>query len=127
VCTTAGLIASYYKRPTFPEYCSGLTMDDKTIYNTMVRVAGSFTSFALAFQGVLYRYGWNQVVLLSDQLVGSVCTYGATTITQLLGESVITIYMKSASLTAADYVGYLQTVRDNARGMTCLLSMITKV
>ena len=91
-------------------------MDDKTIYNTMVRVGGSFTSFALAFQGVMNTYGWNRVLLLSDQLVGSVCTYAATTITRVLNNSVITIYMKSTSLTPADYVNYLQTVQTSARG-----------
>ena len=118
VCTTAGLIASYYNRPIFPEYCSDLSMDNKTIYNTMVRIAGSFTSFALGFQGVMYTYGWNRVALLSDQLVGSVCTYGASAINQLLGHYVIPIYMKSTSLTSADYIDYLQTVQVNARGTT---------
>jgi Receptor family ligand binding region len=92
-------------------------MDNKTTYNTMVRIAGSFTSFALGFQAVMYTYGWNRVVLLSDQQVGQPCTYGASAIHQLLGQYIIPVYMKSTSLTSADYKDYLQTVQVNSRGI----------
>jgi hypothetical protein len=121
VCTASGLVASFYRRAMFPEYCSDVTMDDKVTYNTMVRVAGSFGSVALAFQAIMYNYNWTRVALLSDMSssLGTVaCMYGSLAIMNVLGSSVvIPIYMKSAALTPSDYFDYLDTVRKNARGM----------
>jgi hypothetical protein len=124
VCLSAGLIASYYRRPMFPEYCSDATMDDKMTYNTMVRISGSFNSLALALQAIMHQYGWNRLALLSDMKVstsatgttsGGVCTYGCQAIINMFGSSVIPVYMKTSALTPGDYFDYLDTVRKNAR------------
>jgi hypothetical protein len=120
VCTSAGLIASFYERAMFPEYCSDATMDDRTTYDTMVRVAGSSKSFALAFEAILHEYNWSRLALLSDFLytsvTGAVCNYGSQAIINKFGSSVvIPVYMKSAALSSHDYSDYLDTVRKNAR------------
>jgi hypothetical protein len=126
VCLSAGLIASYYRRPMFPEFCSGTTMDDKVTYNTMVRIVGSFTSLAMAFQAIMLQYGWSRVALLCDMQItttpyftksGILCAYGCQAIIDIIGLSVvIPVHVKSEGLTSSDYFSYLDTVRRNARG-----------
>lgn len=116
VCDSVGLIASFFNRPMFPEFCSDQVMNDKVTYNTVVRIAGSSTSFALAFQAIFYQYGWKRVVLLNDQAPLSWCTFISSAIYDLLGSpTVIPIVMKTSGLSTADLNDYLITVQKNGR------------
>jgi hypothetical protein len=100
----------------FPEFCSAPSMNDKVTYNTVVRIAGSSTSFALAFQAIFYQYRWKRVVLLNDQAPLSWCTFVSMAVYNLLGASVvIPIVMKTSGISAADLNDYLTTVQKNGR------------
>jgi len=68
---------SYFNRPFFPEWCGDAILDDHVTYDTMVRIAGSFTGVAHAFKAVADMYGWTHIVLLSDDDTSSVCWYGS--------------------------------------------------
>ena len=50
VCVPAGYLLSYWNRPFFPELCSDAAMDDYQTYDTLVRIAGSFVSYAQVFK-----------------------------------------------------------------------------
>ena len=122
VCLTDGIIVSYYNRPMFPEYCRDSGMDDRKTYNTMVRVAGSFTSVALAFEAVLFEYKWNLVVLLSDDAPGMGCTYSAKAIHSLVSVSVdwpTTIHwiLMKTDASDQDLIDYLAEARIYSRGI----------
>jgi hypothetical protein len=118
------MLASYYTRSMFPEYGSDPTMNDKTIYNTVVRIAGSSTNFALAFQAVFRLYGWKRFVILSDQAPLSWCTYGSAAISKLMSsQTVIPITMKTSGLLPSDYAEYLDGVRKNGRSMYCMCTL----
>jgi len=83
VCATAGYIMSYWDRSFFPESCGDGIMDDHVIYDTMVRIAGSFSGIAHAFKAVAKIYGWTHIVLVSDDISSSVCWYGAKPFNEL--------------------------------------------
>jgi len=121
VCLSAGIIVAYYNRPMFPEYCRDSGMDDRSTYDTMVRVAGSYTGVARAFQAVLFEYKWNRVVLLSDQAPGTPCTYSSTAIYGLVSGSIdwrATVHwiQMETAVTVQDLVQYLTTARSFSRG-----------
>jgi len=113
-------MASYYQRPLLPESCTDPTLGDKSTYNTLVRIAASWDGFALAFQAIMQYYGWQRVILMNDQALNSVCTFGSTAIINAMQGSpfqLITVIMKTAALTAADYNDYLTRAMTNGRGL----------
>ena len=77
VCTTAGYLVSYWNRPFFPEFCSDDSLDDSDTYDTMVRTSGSYRGVAQTFKAVAEMYGWTHIVLLSNDVAGSICWHGA--------------------------------------------------
>ena len=77
VCETGGILVSYWNRTLFPQWCSHSTFDDTVIYNTMVRIAGSYLGFAEAFKAVAGHYGWTHIVLVSNDDTTSICWFGA--------------------------------------------------
>jgi len=64
VCTVAGYILSYWDRPFFPDWCGDSTLDNPVIYDTMVRIAGSWNGVSNAFKMIVEEYGWKHIVLL---------------------------------------------------------------
>ena len=50
VCITGGYLMSYWNRPYFPDWCSDDALDDSSTYDTMVRIAGSWSGVAEAFR-----------------------------------------------------------------------------
>ena len=68
---------SYWDRPLFPEWCSHSTFDDSATYDTMIRIAGSYHGFALAFRAVADYYGWTHIVLVSNDDTTKICWFGA--------------------------------------------------
>ena len=73
VCITGGYLTSYWNRPFFPEWCSDDILDDSATYDTMVRIAGSFAGIAEAFKVVADEHGWKHIVLVSDEMITSLC------------------------------------------------------
>ena len=66
---------SYWELPHFPDFCSHTTFDDKVMYDTMVRIAGSYVGFAEAFKAVAVHYGWTHVVVVSDEDAMEFCWF----------------------------------------------------
>jgi hypothetical protein len=87
----------------------------------MVRVAGSYTSVAMALLAVFHEYGWHRMVLLSDMEDGSFCSYSSTDIYNYLSTvsvwnmTVYWIHMHTDA-TADDIVEYLSRARSLGRG-----------
>ena len=75
VCITGGYVTSYWNRPFFPEWCSDDDFDDTATYDTMVRIAGSWSGLALAFKAVVDMYGWTHIVVTSNDKKNT-CWYG---------------------------------------------------
>jgi hypothetical protein len=79
VCVANGYISSYYNVPHFPEYCGESTMDDKTVYDTLVRIGGSWRGMGTAFAYIVQTYGWRRLMLLTDT-ASTQCLNGGTAI-----------------------------------------------
>ena len=75
MCVTGGYVTSYWNRPFFPEWCSDNDFDDTETYDTMVRIAGSWSGLALAFKLVADMYGWTHIAVASDDKKNR-CRYG---------------------------------------------------
>lgn len=129
MCVSAGYLASYYNRPIFPEYCSDAIMDDKGTFNTMVRVAGTWTGLGRAFSTVMRAYGWHHAVILSDTVPNIPCTLGATAINGQLSLPGVDdldahwIRMKSTP-NNAELNDYLLEVQDRGRGNKLRVSTV---
>lgn len=118
VCTSAGVVASYANRPMFPESCRYATMDDKSTYTTMLRIAGSFATNGPIFEAIMQYYGWKHFVLISDTNMAP-CLYAVTPIFDYMDArrnfSVYWIRM-SDSPTETEIDDYLQQISERARG-----------
>ena len=124
VCSVVGYLASYWNRIFLPETCRNPSLDNSTIYNTLLRSAGSWTTLGPIVQMMMQWYSWRHVVVLSDQRPDiSTCSYGATTIISWLSSaqslaanySVYPIPM-SDNPSSDDIDFYLDTVHQKARG-----------
>lgn len=87
MCVITGYILSYFKRAFFPEACEDNTLHDTATYDTMVRVAGSFTGFSAAFQVVADLHGWKHIVLLADDDTARICWYSAKPFDDIFGNN----------------------------------------
>ena len=87
VCVTAGYLMSFWNRPFFPEWCSDGTLDDSAIYDTMVRIGGSWIGIAKTFKAIADMYGWTHIVLLSDDETGKICWYGSRFFEEVFGHN----------------------------------------
>ena len=91
-------------------------MDDKTVYKTLVRVAGSFSIYPMAVRAVLHHYGWNRAVLLGDREPIYFCTYASKAIMDIVGNSVIHDVQMRRDATRSDIIASLNEVKQNGRG-----------
>jgi len=118
VCTSAGILASYSNRPIFPESCRDSTIDDKTLYNTVIRVAGSWAPYGPIFLTIMRYYGWRRVVLISDTAIAT-CLYEATAVYNELKDRQHEYYVYwirlSASPRDAELDDCLEQVRARSR------------
>jgi len=78
---------SYWDRPFFPEWCGDAVLDNHVIYDTMVRIAGSFSGITHAFKAIVDHYGWTHIVLVSYDNISSICWYGARPFEEVFGQS----------------------------------------
>lgn len=66
-CMVVGQISSYYNVPNLATYCMPREVLNKTIFRTVIRISGSFTSIDKSFTALFQYYGWTRGVwLLSD-------------------------------------------------------------
>ena len=121
VCVTIGYIMSYSNRPFFPEWCGDAIMDDRTTYDTMVRIAGSFTGMARAFKVIADYYGWTHIVLLSDDDTSDVCWFGTKPFDDVFGkeeENYTFIWLRLGSRPSDAHLDdILQQIRALTRGL----------
>ena len=111
---------SYSNRPFFPEWCGDAIMDDRTTYDTMVRIAGSFTGMANAFKALADYYGWTHIVLLSDDDTSDVCWYGTKPFDDVFGndENYTFTWLRLGSRPSeAHFDDILQQIRALTRGL----------
>jgi len=120
VCITTGYLLSYWNRPYFPEFCSDAVMDDSSIYDTMVRIAGSWVGVAQSFKAVADMYGWTHIVLLSDDKPGMVCWYGATPFDKIFGndDNYTFTWLRFGSNPSEEEIDdILEQIRSRTRGL----------
>jgi len=120
VCVTAGYLMSYFNRPFFPEWCGDAILDDHVTYDTVVRIAGSFSGIAHAFKAVADMYSWTHIVLLSDDNTKSLCWYGATPFDEVFSQEdnyTFTWLRLGSNPTDKQLDDILQQVRARTRGL----------
>jgi len=78
---------SYWDRPFFPEWCGDAILDDHVTYDTMVRIAGSFSGISQTFKAVADMHGWTHIVLLSDDDTSNICWYGSKPFDEVFGQN----------------------------------------
>ena len=114
-----GYIVSYWNRPYFPEWCGDYQLDDPVTYDTMVRTAGSWNGFALAFRVIVQLYDWKHFVLVSDENPTRICYFGAKPLSELFqSEDNYTFYWlrlpDNPTIDEMDYL--LEQIRAKTRG-----------
>lgn len=117
VCTSGGYAVSFWNRPFFPEWCSDSQVDNKTTYNTIVRLSGSYTRLGIAFEAMMRWYGWRRAALVSDTTPAT-CYYGAKSISDRLGAAAnFTFYWWRVSTypSVAEIDDTLRQIRDRDR------------
>jgi len=83
----------HYDRAFFPEWCGDAILDDHVTYDTMVRMAGTYSEIPQAFKAIADKFGWTHIVLVSDdeesddRSTTSICWYGAKPFEQVFGDS----------------------------------------
>jgi len=100
-------------------------MDDSDTYDTLVRIAGSFVSYAHVFKAVADMYHWRHIAVISDDETESFCWYGAKPIDRVLGsDSNYTIRRLrfSSDPTERELDDILQQIRSHARGSFTLVA-----
>jgi len=119
VCIHAGYAMSYWNRPFFPEYCGDGLLDDHTVYDTMVRIAGSFYGISQAYKTIVDYYGWTHIVLVSDQDTGNICWYAAKPFDEVFANNenyTFTWFILGNRPTDEQLDNVLQQIRSRTRG-----------
>jgi len=119
VCVTAGYIMSYWNRPFFPEGCADATLHSPVTYDTMVRIAGSFSGIAQAFKVVADKYGWTHIVLVADDDTSMLCWFLAKPFDALFSNNknyTFTWLRLGSQPTDQQLDDVLQQIRSHARG-----------
>jgi len=126
VCVSAGYLMSYWNRPFFPEWCGHGMLDDHVAYDTMVRIAGSFSQIPRVFKAVADMYNWTHIVLLSDDDTSDVCWYGSKPFEEVFGQNenyTFTWLRLASEPTDGQLDDILQQIRYLTRGLWYTLSL----
>jgi len=110
---------SYWNRPLFPETCSDSSLQESKVYDTLVRIAGSFRGIAQAFKAIADQYGWRHIALLSDDNTSDPCWYGSKPFDEVLGndENYTFTWLRLGSRPEDEQLDdSLQQIRSVARG-----------
>jgi hypothetical protein len=107
----------------FPESCRDPTLDKQPAYSTMIRSAGSWSSFGLILQMLMTKFSWRHLVVLSNMQVGATCAFGINSVLATLSSadakaSNYSVYLVTMDTnpSVADVEFYLESVRQRARG-----------
>ena len=114
---------SYWNRPFFPDWCGDAILDDSVIFDTLVRIAGSWAGIAHTFKALANMYGWTHIVLLSGDDISTVCWYGAKPFEEIFGDdgNFTFRWLRLASHPTDEQLDdILYQIRSNTRGL-CLL------
>jgi len=120
VCVPAGKLLSYWNRPFFPAQCADPDLNDKVIYDTMVRIGGTFNGVAEAFKVVTNMYIWKHIVLVSNSESKSVCWYGMKPFEAVLSSEenyTITWFRLGSDAKDKQIDSILQEIRSRTRGL----------
>lgn len=128
VCTSVGYLTSFWDIPMFPEFCSDASMDNKTIYNTMIRIGGSWAGLGTAFVQMMLTYGWQHVTLLADT-TQSACYYGGSAMTRPMAAANMTLnWVRLATAPSdLDIDDYLNQARAKSRGKRAPHAVFTQL
>jgi len=110
---------SYWNRPFFPEWCSDALLDDSKVYDTMVRIVGSFAGIAQAFKVVADELGWTHIVSLSDEETSSLCWKQAKPVAEIFDSDrnySFTWLRFGSNPTDEELDDILQQIRSHTRG-----------
>jgi len=110
---------SYWNRPFFPEWCSDALLDDSKVYDTMVRIVGSFAGIAQAFKVVADELGWTHIVSLSDEETSSLCWKQAKPVAEIFDNDrnySFTWLRFGSNPTDEEFDDILQQIRSRTRG-----------
>ena len=114
---------SYWNRPFFPVGCADPALQDPVTYDTMVRIAGSFSGFSQAFKTVADMHDWTHIVMVADDDTSDVCWYGAKPFDEVFGndKNYTFTWLRLSSEPTDEQLDYiLQQIRSHARGLTRL-------
>ena len=107
---------TYKNKAYFPTACSDPVLDDRTVYNTLVRIAPVNKKVGKAVAGVFLHYGWTVAgMLYENQLV---CLYGAVAIQDSFATyniSVAASFALPLEMTDAEIDSYLLEIAAYAR------------
>ena len=120
MCVNGGYLTSYWNRVVFPEWCNDATLDDYFIYDTMVRIAGTYAGIAQTIKAIANKYGWTHIVLLSDDDTSSVCWYGSRPFEEIFAnnENFTFMWLRLPSHPTDNQLDdILQQIRSNTRGL----------
>ena len=115
---------SFWNRAFFPEFCKDAAMDDSTIYDTIVRVAGSWIGLPQSFKAIADMYGWTHILLVSDDQPARLCWYGASRFDEVFGNDenyTFTWLRFGSNPTAEEIDDILQQIRSHTRGFISAL------
>ena len=128
MCETVGHILSYWNRSFFPEGCADATLQDPVTYDTMVRIAGSFSGFSQAFKAIADSYGWTHIVLVADDDTSHVCWYGAKPFDEVFGnhENYTFTWLRLGSEPTNEQLDdILEMIRSHARGFSAFVMLFS--
>jgi Receptor family ligand binding region len=110
-------MTAYWNVPFLPEKCRSSALDDTSYYSTLLRIAGTFTTFAQSFELLMEFYDWRHVVLVSDQ-TESYCHEAVSATSSILSASNYSVIWIQLSKTPSDteLKAALLQIRQNARG-----------
>lgn len=124
------MLASYYNRPMFPESCRDATINNKTRYNTVIRVAGSWAAYGPVFRNIMDSYGWRRAVLLSDTEVAT-CLYGVQSVYDELNALIDEYYVywirMSDDPIDSELVDYLEQIERRSRSLHFSLRILLRI
>lgn len=122
-CVVIGYLANYWNRLIFPESCRDSTMDKQPDYITMIRSAGSWSSFGKIVQMLMIRFSWRHLVMLSDMQPSATCSFGVNSVLNWFlsadakASNYSTYFIKMETTpSAVDMDFYLNSVRVRTRG-----------
>ena len=120
-CAPAGYVASYWHLPMVTAYCTDPSLDNRTTYDTMIRILGSTSGFGSVFSQIFKAFNWHLAVVVSDT-ASDVCQYGVTSIVAKFKNNNISVsewIQLTADPSDMELEICLEKIRQRARSKWC--------